>query len=802
MFKIAILCGGPSLERGISLNSARSLLDHLSSKKIAIIPFYVDQKKIFYKIPSNQLYSNTPDDFDYIINKKNKPLTQAALIKNLQQVDLVFPAIHGEFGEDGELQSLLETFNIPFIGSASHVCKNIFNKYLANKTLSKHNKPSLPTLLINSQQINPIECIQDFFIEHQLKRAVVKPCSGGSSIGIHVVNTVQQAHEKCQLVFSQNIDDHVIIEPFISGKEFTVVVLQNPDTKKPIALLPTEIHLSDRQEGIFDYRRKYLPTTNTYYHTPPTFPQEITYAIQRKAEELFTLFGMRDFARLDGWLLADQQVIFSDFNPISGMEQNSFLFRQSAVLGFNHQTILHYIIETACSRYKITKPELVQYKNHNRKPVHILLGGNSSERQVSLLSGTNVWLKLIKSKKYQPSLYFLDHIRQVWALPYAYALNHTTEEIFNLCLSSQQQKCSIKSIIQNTKKKLNADFLKESIITPQSTSLEAFIKHAAQNNAYIFLALHGGIGEDGTIQKLFAQYNTPHNGSDSHASELCMDKYTTALTLENAPHPNIIHLPKRVITLQELDKFDKVLAKKIWEEITTQSKYAAIIAKPRADGCSSGIVILRNRQDLCKYVDLVKNSYTVIPENTFTDQHNIIEMPNTLHVEILLEPFIEVDHIAVQQQQLTYKKLHGWIELTIGIIEHNGIYHCMPPSITILSHNILSLEDKFQGGTGINLTPPPLNIISTKQAQDIQQMVTHCAKTLNIKNYARLDVFYNRITNKMILIEANTLPALTPSTVLFHQVIADKPTATPQTFIESIIKSSWLTQKSLEKLPG
>ena len=77
--KIVLICGGPSLERGISLNSARSVCDHLHSKEFEVIPIYFDQKRKAYQISRAQLYSNTPSDFDFKLHSAAKPLSEAAL---------------------------------------------------------------------------------------------------------------------------------------------------------------------------------------------------------------------------------------------------------------------------------------------------------------------------------------------------------------------------------------------------------------------------------------------------------------------------------------------------------------------------------------------------------------------------------------------------------------------------------------------------------------------------------------------------------------------------------------------------
>ena len=121
--KIGLICGGPSPERGISLNSARSVMDHLADEQIEIVPFYIDQKKRAFKISKDQLYSNTPSDFDFKLGQNATALSEKALVTTLRGLDLVFPVMHGAFGEDGQIQHFLESHGIPFVGSASKSCK-------------------------------------------------------------------------------------------------------------------------------------------------------------------------------------------------------------------------------------------------------------------------------------------------------------------------------------------------------------------------------------------------------------------------------------------------------------------------------------------------------------------------------------------------------------------------------------------------------------------------------------------------------------------------------------------------------
>src|SRR3989344_5046130 len=99
--KISLICGGPSPERGISLNSARSVMDHLGSEDIEIVPFYLDAEKRPYRISRAQLYSNTPSDFDFKLKETAAELSTSQFVRALADTDIVFPVMHGAYGEAG-----------------------------------------------------------------------------------------------------------------------------------------------------------------------------------------------------------------------------------------------------------------------------------------------------------------------------------------------------------------------------------------------------------------------------------------------------------------------------------------------------------------------------------------------------------------------------------------------------------------------------------------------------------------------------------------------------------------------------
>ena len=576
------------MERGISLNSARSALDHLSSDTVEVIPVYFDSHKRAFRVSSAQLYSNTPSDFDFKLDKTSAPLSTLALVRLLKSVDIVFPIMHGSFGEDGEVQSFLEKNDIPFIGSGSRACKQAFDKFVSNEFIRARGFHVLPSALLKIYHSDHRAIIENFFKKHDIKRAIVKPATGGSSIGVFSVETPEEALDKAKFIFSKRMDTRLVLEPFAQGVEFTTIVLQN-EAGLPVALPPTEIETDYSENQIFDFRRKYLPTHQVTWHCPPRFEEKVIEKIQAQAEQIFSLFGMRDFARFDGFVFPDGNIWFCDFNPVSGMEQNSFLFQQASRIGFTHTSILRHILDSACRRYRIASPIKAGGTSliGNRKPVKVLFGGDTSERQVSLMSGTNVWLKLRKSKKYKPEPYLLDKQGNVWRLPYRLALNHTVEEIAYNCENYAKAKERLNSFEKRTRVRLGLEYdaTREELFEPEKMSLADFIK----DSKFVFNALHGGLGEDGTIQAALTKAGVKFNGPDERVSRLCMDKWVTLEFLKSRNIKGIVSIPGKILKTEEIIRFKSPKFKILWKELTSLLGTKNFIIKPRSDGCSTRV---------------------------------------------------------------------------------------------------------------------------------------------------------------------------------------------------------------------
>jgi len=781
------------MECNISLNSVRSVYDHMRNMPdvtAKIVFIGEDSKK--YLIDEKFLYSNTTSDFKFMLDSQGVCIDDNAFLNFLKNNDLAFPVMHGKHGEDGDLQKFLEKNDIPFVASPSAACKKMYNKQSAeDNILRANNMISIPKLFLDNKS-DLINKIKNFLNRNKLKEVILKPVEGGSSIGVRKGTGLEDIVEKAkELIKTHN---SIVVEQLCEGREFTVIILEHKGN--PTALIPTEVEILDHDGNplsgeIFDQRRKYMSTTETHYHCPPRFDYDIVNKIRVEAEFLFSFIGAKDFLRIDGWLLNSSHgygsVYFSDFNPISGMEQNSFIFQQAARIGFSHSDLLEYILRNACFRYKIAfNPAAAD--NAGKQRVNVLLGGLSSERQVSVLSGTNTWLKLLNSLKYYPVPYILTCEKNeycIYEIPYAIALNHTTEEI-HAQIKNPGFSDDTLALKKNIVKALKAEKIARcKLVEPEGIALDKFLTMTKQQDADVFICLHGGIGENGALQEILEQNGIHFNGSGSEASKLCMDKFNTGLHIDSLGIKKLRSCKKKKINVKQM-KEQTISVQEKWRELCEYFSGDTVVIKPNSDGCSTGIVVLRSPEDLKAYCELCDCRAGFIPENTFANQPNKIHLPAE-YGDFIFEEYIETKKLEVQGNDVVIKNNADWVELTVGVLEKHGMYHSLNPSVTVADNAVLSLEEKFQGGTGINLTPPPEHIVKPELVEKIKKNMEIAAKECGVEDYCRVDIFANNNTSEIIVIEINSLPGLSPSTVLFQQGAKEEPPLYPTELLEFII---------------
>ena len=276
---------------------------------------------------------------------------------------------------------------------------------------------------------------------------------------------------------------------------------------------------------------------------------------------------------------------------------------------------------------------------------------------------------------------------------------------------------------------------------------------------FVFLGLHGSPGEDGQVQALLEGLGLPYNGSGSASSQLTMQKYATNEALATAG----LRIPAHVLLSQAqvaaqgpaaLDAAERALG-------------YPMIAKPADEGCSSAVKKIRHRAQLEAYVRaMLRPGGRIGPaEAEVLSVGPTDEFP--AKGEVLLERLVAPEGARL-------------IEVTVGVLTERGAdgrlrYTALEPSETLASGEVLSLEEKFLAGEGQNITPARFSRHAAEQARVsalVRAQVAQAAERLGIEGYARLDAFvrmHDSGATEVVFIEANSLPALTPATCLFHQ---------------------------------
>jgi D-alanine--D-alanine ligase len=714
--KIGLFFGGNSNERGISINSARAVFEILRPY-VNIDLFYFDKQLKLYLLNEQYIFSNTPDDFDSLLKD--------SIDINSIRIDFAIPLIHGVFGEDGQIQKIFEKMRIPFLFSSSFSCANMFLKDKCNEILWENGFEKWDSYVYDH---NPMY-LQLFLEKHE--NIVLKPVDSGSSIGTYITNDLNEA-----LNILNNAKSRYLVEQRHRGKEFSIVVVDG----KP--MMPVEINYGS--ESFFNYRNKYFPTDEVKIHCPPNFSISSIRKIREQAKKIFKTFGARDVIRIDGFL--GTNIIFSDINPVPGMEFNGIFFQ--SVIEKNYIVFLE-MLNKALIRNNL-KPFNIN-ENKEKEIIPILFGGNNSERQVSLLSAASASIKLINSNKYNtiPYLWNKDHIYEI---PLQFLFRHTVEDIMGLI-----------STIDYKNKVLT--YFKFPQYTVKKYTLDEFMSL----HKFIFLCLHGGEGENGVLQKKLEKNKVLFTGEGSDTSEICMNKFQALEIVEK---------------IEELHKIPHIKISypyEIPEEINELLEEGDLIIKPCSDGCSTGVTMISNLNQLYVYLNNYQNEAKGL---TLNNQHIIL--PEEKNIDFILEPYIKTEKPIINNKMISMNE--GWIEMTIGFIDlrfENKDLLIFNPSITIVTDTILTAEDKFLAGYGINLTPPPENIISLEQVNIIKNYIQKIIEKLRLNKYGRIDFFFNNKTNELIFIENNTLPALSFTTVIYHQ--CSQMELSPSEFIEKII---------------
>ena len=699
--------GGMSIEREVSFNSGRTVCDHLDTTTYEVIPLFQTADNKLYLLPWHFLHRGKISDFEHRLEKEAQSIAWDDL-KNL--IDFVYIAVHGRYAEDGTLQGFLEVLGIPYLGtkvlgSALSMNKIRQKDLIALAGIKVAHGISVTPQEIKTYQNNPELLTQKLSDNNLALPLVIKPNEEGSSLGVSVVTTLEEIIpalvRACSI--SEGMEQSVLIEEKIEGMEFTCVTLFDA-LGNPLLLPPTEV-VHEAGTSFHDYTQKYMPGRSLKFTPARTSEQNIK-AIQETCLTVTKLLEFKTISRIDGFLTKDNKVVIVDPNSLAGMAPSSFLFNQAASVGMSHTDLINSLIDVELhslgmfvSRAKKTDDSVKKIR------VAVLLGGDTNERETSLDSGRNVCYKL-SPQKYDILPLFVDSKRELYPLTQKLLVHNATKEI-----------------------ELDLD---------RSTKLNW---HDLPKVAdFVFIALHGGAGENGSVQGTLEMLKLPYNGSGIAASALCMDKYKTNNFLAKKGFSVPLN---QYVTKQEWISNKQAVTARIKENLPLP-----VIVKPHNDGCSVGVKKATTLEQISQYIDQVLMLGTA---------------------DALIEECVV------------------GMELTGGVIG-NETPQALPPSQAVSASGVLSIEEKFLPGAGENQTPAPL----PQQAIElVQKTLESVYKTIGCSGYCRIDCFYQTAQQsptgkeRVVILEINSLPGLTPATCIFHQ--AAEIGIKPMDFIDLIV---------------
>ncbi|WP_263249074.1 D-alanine--D-alanine ligase family protein [Saccharopolyspora rosea] len=352
--RVAVVFGGRSTEHGISCLSAGSVLAHLDTERFEIVPVGITREGAWV------LGTGDPEQLaihdrevpevtggDAVVLPGDATRRELVLLEPgrggevLSSVDVVFPVLHGAFGEDGTIQGLLEMADVPYVGpgvlaSAVSMDKEYTKKLLAAEGLSVGRYEILR---------RDRSTLDDQARERLGLPVFVKPMRAGSSVGITKVT--DWADLDAAIAEARRTDPKVIVEAAITGREVECGVLEFPDGRIE-ASLPAELRVTGESDW-YDYESKYLDDV-TEFDIPAKIGDDAIERLRDMAVRAFRALDCQGLARVDFFLTPEGEPILNEVNTMPGFTAISLYPRMWEHTGIDYPTLLTTLVETALAR--------------------------------------------------------------------------------------------------------------------------------------------------------------------------------------------------------------------------------------------------------------------------------------------------------------------------------------------------------------------------------------------------------------------------------------------------------------------
>ena len=342
---IIVLAGGTSTERKISIISGhmvcRALIEN--GHKAILVDVFTGNRLIDPADPFKADYDleasvkeieSFNDRIEVMVNDPARDFFGANVIDLCRKADIVFMALHGSNGEDGRLQAAFDLMNIRYTGSGYLGCAMAMSKDIAKHMLSKNGVPVPRGIYFMADE--PVPDIEKSGLSYPV---VVKPNCGGSSVGVSIVNTDEEYKEALKISFA--LEDEVVVEEYVKGREFSVGVIDGK-ALPVIELAPIS--------GFYDYKNKYT-AGSTVETCPAKLSEEQRMEMQKYAVEGYRALALDAYARLDFLMNEEGRMFCLEANPLPGMTPTSLMPQEAAKEGMDFNALCDELIRVSLEKY-------------------------------------------------------------------------------------------------------------------------------------------------------------------------------------------------------------------------------------------------------------------------------------------------------------------------------------------------------------------------------------------------------------------------------------------------------------------
>ncbi|VBB06765.1 d-alanine--d-alanine ligase signature 1 [Lucifera butyrica] len=350
---VGVLFGGKSTEHEVSLQSAKNVIDAIDPAKYEVTLIGIDKTGRWHLNDKAHFLLNESNPKEIALQKSDKqvmlspgnegqPLLHVLNQTEKSSIDVIFPVLHGAYGEDGTVQGLLKLANVPFVGAGVLGSAVGMDKDVTKRLLRDAGIPVAKSMTFRAHQQAEIDFAA---VTAGLGLPLfVKPANLGSSVGVSKVRNRDEFEAAIQTAFLY--DTKVLIEEFVQGREVECAVLGN---ERPAASAVGEIIA---QRDFYSYEAKYIDESGAILSIPAELPPATVQKIQAMAVEAFQVLCCEGMARVDFFLTPDGRLIVNEINTIPGFTKISMYPKLWEISGLPYPALIDRLIQLALERHE------------------------------------------------------------------------------------------------------------------------------------------------------------------------------------------------------------------------------------------------------------------------------------------------------------------------------------------------------------------------------------------------------------------------------------------------------------------